>query len=78
MLRLDGSILLIRIIYDQPGLLRVDPLSIKPEDPEELDLMITPELQNGGRLVMLAAAGFLAQEAVDGHLVSWSISKCPD
>mmetsp|Transcript_2818 Transcript_2818/g.6340 ORF Transcript_2818/g.6340 Transcript_2818/m.6340 type:complete len:222 (+) Transcript_2818:112-777(+) len=60
--------------YDQPGLLRddyypgdigFDPLGIRPEDPEELDLMITRELQNG-RLAMLAAAGFLAQEAVDG------------
>mmetsp|Transcript_2804 Transcript_2804/g.4325 ORF Transcript_2804/g.4325 Transcript_2804/m.4325 type:complete len:211 (-) Transcript_2804:113-745(-) len=60
--------------YDQPGLLKddyypgdigFDPLGIKPEDPEELNLMITKELQNG-RLAMLAAAGFLAQEAVDG------------
>ena len=60
--------------YDQPGLLRdnyypgdigFDPLGLKPEDPEELNMMITKELQNG-RLAMLAAAGFLAQEAVDG------------
>lgn len=60
--------------YDQPGLLRddyypgdlkFDPLGIRPTDPVELDLMITRELQNG-RLAMLAAAGFLAQEAVDG------------
>ena len=60
--------------YDQPGLLRdeyypgdigFDPLGLKPDDPEELNLMITKELQNG-RLAMLAAAGFLAQEAVDG------------
>ncbi|KAL7526592.1 hypothetical protein ACHAWF_001835, partial [Thalassiosira exigua] len=60
--------------FDQPGLLKedyypgdigFDPLGIRPEDPEELDLMITRELQNG-RLAMLAAAGFLAQEAVDG------------
>lgn len=60
--------------YDQPGLLRddyypgdigFDPLGIKPTDQAELDLMITRELQNG-RLAMLAAAGFLAQEAVDG------------
>ena len=61
-------------LYDQPGLLRddyypgdigFDPLGLRPEDPEELNLMITKELQNG-RLAMLAAAGFLAQEAVDG------------
>merc|ERR1712183_471746 len=60
--------------YDQPGKLRddyypgdigFDPLGLKPEDPEELDVMITKELQHG-RLAMLAAAGFLAQEAVDG------------
>ena len=60
--------------YDQPGLLRdnyypgdigFDPLGLKPEDPEELNMMITKDLQNG-RLAMLAAAGFLAQEAVDG------------
>lgn len=59
---------------DQPGLLKddyypgdigFDPLGLKPEDDEELNLMITKELQNG-RLAMLAAAGFLAQEAVDG------------
>ena len=59
---------------DQPGLLRddyypgdigFDPLSLKPEDPAEFDIMVTKELQNG-RLAMLAAAGFLAQEAVDG------------
>ena len=60
--------------YDQPGLLRedyypgdisFDPLGLRPEDPEELNVMITKELQHG-RLAMLAAAGFLAQEAVDG------------
>ncbi|KAL3809433.1 hypothetical protein ACHAXA_004002 [Cyclostephanos tholiformis] len=62
------------VSYDQPGKLRddyypgdlkFDPLGIRPTDPAELDLMITRELQNG-RLAMLAAAGFLAQEAVDG------------
>jgi hypothetical protein len=60
--------------YDQPGLLRddyypgdigFDPLGLKPDNEEELNVMITKELQHG-RLAMLAAAGFLAQEAVDG------------
>mmetsp|Transcript_44778 Transcript_44778/g.108172 ORF Transcript_44778/g.108172 Transcript_44778/m.108172 type:complete len:213 (+) Transcript_44778:176-814(+) len=68
---------------DKPGLLRddyipgnigFDPLGLKPEDPEEFFEMQTKELQNG-RLAMLAAAGFLAQELVDGkgiieHLTS--------
>ena len=48
-----------------PGDIGFDPLGIKPTDQAELDTMITRELQNG-RLAMLAAAGFLAQEAVDG------------
>eukprot|EP00429_Kryptoperidinium_foliaceum_P002659 CAMPEP_0176022504 /NCGR_PEP_ID=MMETSP0120_2-20121206/10956_1 /TAXON_ID=160619 /ORGANISM="Kryptoperidinium foliaceum, Strain CCMP 1326" /LENGTH=209 /DNA_ID=CAMNT_0017355645 /DNA_START=138 /DNA_END=767 /DNA_ORIENTATION=- len=59
---------------DKPGLLRdeyvpgdlgFDPLGLKPDDPEEFFTMQTKELQNG-RLAMLAAAGFLAQELVDG------------
>ncbi|CAB9517076.1 chloroplastic [Seminavis robusta] len=59
---------------DQPGLLRADytpgdigfdPLGLKPEDPEELLVLQNKELQNG-RLAMLAAAGFMAQELVDG------------
>ena len=59
---------------DQPGLLRAeytpgdigfDPLGLKPEDAEELKVMQTKELQNG-RLAMIAAAGFMAQELVDG------------
>jgi hypothetical protein len=59
---------------DQPGLLRdnytpgdigFDPLGLKPSDPEEYEIMATKELQNG-RLAMLAAAGFMAQELVDG------------
>lgn len=58
----------------QPGLLRddytpgdigFDPLGLCPEDPEDLKIMQTKELQNG-RLAMLAAAGFLAQELVNG------------
>jgi hypothetical protein len=49
-----------------PGDLKFDPLGLKPEDEEEFFIMQTKELQNG-RLAMLAAAGFLAQEAVDGQ-----------
>lgn len=59
---------------DQPGLLRFDyipgdldfdPLGLMPEDPEDFRIMQTKELQNG-RLAMIAAAGFVAQELVDG------------
>jgi len=60
--------------YDKSGLLRedytpgdigFDPFGLKPTDPEELKTMQTKELQNG-RVGMLAAAGFLAQELVNG------------
>jgi hypothetical protein len=44
-----------------PGDLGFDPLGLKPSDPEELKTLQTKELQNG-RLAMLAAAGFMAQE----------------
>jgi len=59
---------------DKPGLLKTDyipgdigfdPLGLRPEDPEELKILQTKELQNG-RLAMLASAGFIAQELVDG------------
>ncbi len=61
--------------FDQPGLLRdtyipgdigFDPLGLKPADAEEFATMQTKELQNG-RLAMLAAAGFMAQELVNGQ-----------
>lgn len=63
-----------QVPFDQPGLLRneyvpgdinFDPLNLKPTDPDEFRIMQTKELQNG-RLAMLAAAGFMAQEIVDG------------
>merc|ERR1712176_1758728 len=44
-----------------PGDLDLDPLGLKPEDPEELKEMQTKELQHA-RLAMLAAAGMMAQE----------------
>jgi hypothetical protein len=48
-----------------PGDIGFDPIGLKPEDPEDLFTMQTKELQNG-RLAMLAVAGFVAQELVDG------------
>mmetsp|Transcript_54531 Transcript_54531/g.118909 ORF Transcript_54531/g.118909 Transcript_54531/m.118909 type:complete len:231 (-) Transcript_54531:167-859(-) len=49
-----------------PGDLRFDPLGLKPDDPAELRAMQERELSHG-RLGMLAAAGFMAQEAVTGQ-----------
>eukprot|EP00798_Chlamydomonas_sp_ICE-L_P016631 gene16631-22878_t len=46
------------------GNLYFDPLGICPEDPEELMVLQTKELNNG-RLAMIAVAGFTAQELVD-------------
>jgi hypothetical protein len=48
-----------------PGDLGFDPLGLKPEDPAEFRLMQEKELSHC-RLAMIAAAGFLAQEAVSG------------
>jgi len=49
-----------------PGDIGFDPLGLKPTDPEEFKIMQTKELQNG-RLGMLAAAGFIAQEFATGQ-----------
>jgi light-harvesting complex I chlorophyll a/b binding protein 1 len=46
------------------GDLNFDPLNLKPEDPEELKVMQTRELNNG-RLAMIAIAAFVAQEFVE-------------
>jgi hypothetical protein len=46
-----------------PGDLSFDPLGLKPEDPAEFREMQEKELAHA-RLAMIAAAGFLAQEAV--------------
>jgi len=49
-----------------PGDLGFDPLNLKPDDPTEFRLMQEKELSHC-RLAMIAAAGFLAQEAVSGQ-----------
>ncbi len=49
-----------------PGDLGFDPLGLKPDDSEEFRLMQEKELSHC-RLAMIAAAGFLAQEAVSGQ-----------
>ena len=46
-----------------PGQIGFDPLGLAPEDPAEFRVMQTKELMHC-RVAMLAAAGFLAQEAV--------------
>jgi hypothetical protein len=48
-----------------PGDLKFDPLGLAPTDPAEFREMQEKELSHG-RLGMLAAAGFMAQEAVSG------------
>ena len=48
-----------------PGDLGFDPLGLKPSNPMDFANMQTKELQNG-RLAMIAAAGFMAQELVSG------------
>jgi light-harvesting complex I chlorophyll a/b binding protein 4 len=50
------------------GDLGFDPLGLKPQDPAELKEMQTKELNNG-RLAMLAAAGMIAQELVNGEKI---------
>jgi len=64
----------INVPAGQPGLLRddyipgdlaFDPLELRPDDPEAFLTMQNKELQNG-RLAMIAAAGFMAQELADG------------
>merc|ERR1711865_523113 len=48
-----------------PGDIGFDPLGLKPESYEDFAEMSTKELQQG-RLAMLAVAGFIAQELVNG------------
>jgi len=58
-----------------PGDLGFDPLGLRPTDPAEFREMQTKELQNG-RLGMIAAAGFMAQEAASGS--TWGTYWVPE
>merc|ERR1719231_1021514 len=57
-----------------PGDIGFDPLGLKPQGAEEFAEMASKELQHG-RLAMLAIAGFVAQELVDGKLILNDIYK---
>jgi hypothetical protein len=48
-----------------PGDIGFDPIGLKPDNAKDFKIIQTKELQNG-RLAMLAVAGFVAQELVDG------------
>jgi len=60
-----------------PGDVGFDPLGLKPEAGEEFLAMSTRELQNG-RLAMLAAAGFIAQELVNGKEILVNLGLAQD
>eukprot|EP00466_Bigelowiella_natans_P012719 jgi/Bigna1/68615/fgenesh1_pg.6_\ len=59
-----GAMFSLRDGYE-PGDLGFDPLGLKPGNPAELASIKNKELNNG-RLAMLALAGFMAQELVNG------------
>ena len=58
----------------EPGDLQWDPLGWFPSDPAEQIIIKTKEIQNG-RLAMLAVAGIVAQELLDGKEVLCHFQK---
>ena len=58
----------------EPGDFGWDPLEWYPKDPAEQEIIKTKELQNG-RLAMLAVAGIVAQELIDGKEVLCHFQK---
>jgi hypothetical protein len=60
-----------------PGDIGFDPLGLKPSDPAAFAEMNTKELQNG-RLAMLAAAGFIAQELQNGQEILVNLGLAQD
>nr|DAA05890.1 TPA_inf: chloroplast protein precursor LI818;3 [Bigelowiella natans] len=59
-----GAMFSLRDEYE-PGNIGFDPLNLKPSNPTDLASIKNKELNNG-RLAMLALAGFVAQELVNG------------
>ena len=60
-----------------PGDIGFDPLGLKPASSKEFDAMATKELNNG-RLAMLAAIGFIAQELITGKEIFVNLGIAPD
>jgi len=60
-----------------PGDIGFDPLGLKPDNFEEFSAMSTKELQHG-RLAMLAVAGIVAQELVNGKEIFVTLGVAPD
>ena len=60
-----------------PGDIGFDPLNLKPDSFEEFSEMSTKELQHG-RLAMLAVAGIVAQELVNGKEIFVTLGIAPD
>jgi len=60
-----------------PGDVGFDPFGLKPDDAEDFAIMTTKELQHG-RLAMLATAGLVAQELVDGKEILVHAGLAPD
>ena len=60
-----------------PGDIGFDPFGLKPDNFEEFSVMSTKELQNG-RLAMLAVAGIVAQELVNGKEIFVNFGLAPD
>ena len=60
-----------------PGDIGFDPAGLKPTDPVEFAEMQSKELSHG-RIAMLAIAGFVAQELVDGATIFKDLLETPD
>jgi hypothetical protein len=60
-----------------PGDIGFDPLGLKPAGAEEFLAMSTKEINNG-RLAMLAVAGMVAQELVNGKEIFVNLGISPD